>query len=143
MVGSYIDADGAYHGFVRDRRGAVTTLPEAPGADPASGGTQPASLNERGQIVGLAYDAAGGSRAFLLERGRFTMIDGPEAVDTRALDIDNSGQIVGDYGTKPPAATRSSTAGRADLVRGLRPRVGRGHTWLPQRLRSAPASAVA
>ena len=48
MVGSYIDARGAYHGFLRDTNGAVTTLPEAPGADPASGGTQPAALNERG-----------------------------------------------------------------------------------------------
>jgi uncharacterized membrane protein len=65
-VGSYIDARGAYHGFLRDGRGAITTLPEAPGADPASGGTQPASINDRGQIVGLAYDAQGGSRAFLL-----------------------------------------------------------------------------
>ena len=131
MVGSYIDAEGAYHGFVRDRRGAVATLPEAPGVDPVSGGTQPASLNERGQIVGLAYDAEGGSRAFLFERGRFTMIDGPEAAYTRALDINNSGQIVGDYGTKPPAAARSSTAGRVHLGRGLRLRVGRGQTWLP------------
>jgi hypothetical protein len=48
MVGSYIDADGAYHGFVRDRRGAVTTLPEAPGADPASGGTQRLPLTRFG-----------------------------------------------------------------------------------------------
>ena len=103
-VGSSIDAQGAYHGFLRDRNGAVTTLPEASGADPASGGTQPTSLNERGQIVGLAYDAQGGSRAFLFARGRFRMIDGPSTVYTRALDITNSGPIVGDYGTKPPIA---------------------------------------
>jgi uncharacterized membrane protein len=131
MVGSYIDAQGTYHGFVRDRNGAVTTLPEAPGADAASGGTQPASINERRQIVGLAYDAQGGSRAFLFERGRFRMIDGPRAVYTRALDANNSGQIVGDYGTKPPVAARSSTAGHAHLRRGLRLSVGRGQTWLP------------
>jgi uncharacterized membrane protein len=142
-VGSYIDAQGAYHGFVRDRNGAVTTLPEAPGADPASGGTQPASVNERGQIVGLAYDAQGGSRAFVFERGRFRMIDGPGAVYTRALDINNSGRIVGDYGTRPPVAVRSATAGRADLGGGLRLRVGGGRTWLSKRLRTAPASALA
>ena len=66
--------------------------------------------SERGQIVGLAYDAQGGSRGFLFERGRFRMIDGPGATYTRALDINNRGQIIGDYGTKPPVAARGSTA---------------------------------
>jgi uncharacterized membrane protein len=102
MVGSYIDADGAYHGFLRERNGRVVTLPEAPGAQPAMGGTQPSAINDRGQIVGLAYDARGGSRAFLLERGVLTMLDGRGAVYTRALDISNGGEIVGDYGTRAP-----------------------------------------
>jgi probable HAF family extracellular repeat protein len=53
MVGSYIDADGAYHGFLRERNGHVVTLPEAPGAQPAMGGTQPSAINDRGQIAGL------------------------------------------------------------------------------------------
>ena len=131
MVGSYIDAEGAYHGFLRDRNGAVTTLPEAPGADPASGGTQPASINERGQIVGLAYDARGGSRAFFFERGRSKLIDGPRATYTRALDVNNRGQIVGDYATKPPAGARSSTARRAGLGHPLQRGTGGGRTWLP------------
>jgi probable HAF family extracellular repeat protein len=103
MVGSYIDADGNYHGFLRDPNGAVTTLPDAPVADPTAGGTQPASINDRGQIVGLAYDAQGGSRGFLYENGVVTLIDAtPNAVFTRPLDINNRGQIVGDYATTPP-----------------------------------------
>jgi probable HAF family extracellular repeat protein len=120
MVGSYIDDQGGYHGFLRKRRGAVITLSDAPGAAPTMGGTQPTAVNDRGQIVGLAYDAQGGSRGFMLERGRFTPIDGPDAVYTRPLDINNRGQIVGDYGTKPPlsaaraasAAPRSARPGR-------------------------------
>lgn len=105
IVGSYIDKDGAYHGFRRDPDGDVKTLPEAPGADPTGGGTQPTSIDERGQVVGLAYDANGGSRAFRLQHGRYTLFDGPEATYTRTTDLNNRGQIVGDYGAEP-----SSTA---------------------------------
>jgi uncharacterized membrane protein len=102
-AGSYIDAGGAYHGFVRERSGRVRTLPDAPGTEPTMGGTQPAALNDRGQVVGVAYNAQGGSRAFRLERGLLTQLDGPGAVFTRALDINNEGETVGDYGTRPPA----------------------------------------
>jgi uncharacterized membrane protein len=119
MVGSYIDDAGAYHGFLRDRRGAVTNLPEAPGAESTMGGTQPASINDRGQIVGLAYDGQGGSRGFLLERGVLTLIDGtPDAVFTRPLDINNRSQMVGDYGTKPPTGASSSSSDSADRLAG-------------------------
>jgi uncharacterized membrane protein len=124
MVGSYIDAAGGYHGFLRDRRGAVSTLPELPGADPTAGGTQPTSISDRGRIVGLAYDAQGGSRGFQLVRGEVTPIDAaPDAVFTRPLDINNQGRIVGDYGTRPPAGANSSSSGSAD-------RRGPGPTFL-------------
>ena len=82
----------------------MTTLPQAPGADPMLGGTAPASINDHGQIVGGAIDAQGGSRGFLLEDSTFTMFDGTHGASyTRALDINNHGQIVGDYGTRPVA----------------------------------------
>ena len=67
-----------------------------------------AALNDRGQVVGLAYDAQGGSRAFLLERGVLTPLDGPGAVYTRALDINNRGEITGDYGTRAPAGSAAA-----------------------------------
>ena len=76
----------------------------APGARrrPDGGRNGTRSINDHGQIVGGAIDAQGGSRGFLLERGVFTMFDGtPGAAYTRALDINNQGEIVGDYGTRP------------------------------------------
>ncbi|HEY7487070.1 MAG TPA: hypothetical protein VH912_21605 [Streptosporangiaceae bacterium] len=112
MVGVYVDTVGAYHAFLRNPSGSVTTLPDAPGAVPTAGGTQPAAINDRGQIVGVALTADGGSRGFVYQRGAFTPIDAPHAVYTRALDINNAGQIVGDYGTKPPTGNRGPTAPR-------------------------------
>src|SRR5215211_224742 len=108
MVGSYIDAQGAYRGFLRERDGDITAIPEAPGAEPTMGGTQPAAINERGQIVGVAYDGRGGSRGFLLDAGVFTPLDGTrDAIYTRALDVNDHVQIVGDYGTRPAIAAGS------------------------------------
>jgi probable HAF family extracellular repeat protein len=130
MVGFYVDARGAYHGFVRQRDGDIATLPEAPGAEPTMGGTQAASINDRGQIVGLAYDARGASRAFRFERGRFTLFDGTrDATYTRALDINNHGQIVGDYGTRP--RVRDGSASLRRRGQGLQPGVSGGRKWLP------------
>lgn len=109
IVGSWIDRDGAYHGFLRDRNGHITTLPDTPRAEPTSGGVQPTAINDRGQIVGLVYYADGGSRAFRYDGGRYSMIAGPRATYTRATDINNSGQIVGDYATRPPRSTVPSS----------------------------------
>jgi len=102
------------------------------------GGTQPGSINDRGQIVGLAYDAQGGSRGFRLERGELTSIDAaPDAVFTRPLHINNRGRIVGDYGTRPPAGATSSSSGSSDRRAagpGLPDRLGGlslPRAWLP------------
>jgi hypothetical protein len=129
-VGSYIDAAGNYHGFVRSRKGAVRDLPEAPGADPAAGGTQPTSVNERGRIVGLGYESDGGSRGFLLRHGEFKPIDAPNATYTRAADVNNRGRVVGDYGTVPPGAG-ASTARPAARGYGLDLGIPGGRIRLP------------
>jgi hypothetical protein len=39
-------------------------------------------------------------------------------VFTRPLDINNRGQIVGDYGTKPPATASSPSSDAADWLAG-------------------------
>ena len=131
IVGYYIDVGGRPHGFLRDRRGVVTTLPEPPGADPAIEATIPSAINDRGQIVGGVVDSQGGSRGFLLERGRFRLVEGPDAAYTLAREINNRGWIVGFYESKRPVGARSSTAGRADLARDLRSGAREDRAWLP------------
>jgi probable HAF family extracellular repeat protein len=99
IVGNYIDAAGAYHGFLREPSGRFTTI-DVPGAM----ATQPETINNRGQIVGSYSTTAaqlqapnGKPRGFLLERGRFTRIDVPGAVQTQAKGINERAQVVGEY----------------------------------------------
>jgi probable HAF family extracellular repeat protein len=99
IAGNYVDADGAYHGFLRDRRGRFTTV-DMPGAL----ATQPSDINDLDQVVGTYSTTArqpqapgANPRGFLLERGRFIGIDVPGAHQTRANGINNRGQVVGEY----------------------------------------------
>ena len=89
-------------------------------------------INDRGQIVGLAYDARGGSRGFLLKRGAFRLFGGaPGATYTRALDISNRGRIVGDYGTGAAMGDGRARGRRPDPGRAPQPGMRAGRTWLP------------
>ncbi|HEX2462401.1 MAG TPA: hypothetical protein VHJ58_19815, partial [Vicinamibacterales bacterium] len=54
FVGSYFDAGGPQHGFLRDKRGVFTTI-DFPGAEQ----TGAVGINNRGQIVGAYVDASG------------------------------------------------------------------------------------
>jgi probable HAF family extracellular repeat protein len=99
ITGNYVDADGAYHGFLRDRRGRFTTI-DMPGAM----ATQPSDMNDLDQVVGTYSTTAGqpqapdaNPRGFLLDRGRFIRIDVPGAMLTRANGINNRRQVVGEY----------------------------------------------
>jgi uncharacterized membrane protein len=99
-VGAYYgESDVAFHGFVREPDGRVTTV-DVPGDAPEAG-TQFVSINDRGQIAATVDDGRGSTSGFLYERGRFTPIRPRDAVFTRPLDINDRGQVVGDYGTRP------------------------------------------
>ena len=96
IAGGYDDGKGD-HGFMRDRRGRITTI-DVPGAR----GTAAQKINNRGQIAGVYSDTSPDTqvppeRGFLLERGKLTRIDVPDAVQTRAVGINNRGQVVGEY----------------------------------------------
>jgi probable HAF family extracellular repeat protein len=98
MGGAYDDGNGD-HGFMRDRRGRITTI-DVPGAR----GTAAMKINNRSQITGVYSDTSPDTqdlnapeRGFLLDRGKLTRIDVPGAVQTRAVGINDRGQVVGEY----------------------------------------------
>lgn len=98
ITGSYVDADGAYHGYLHDRRGRFTDV-DLPGAV----ATAPGGINNRGHIVGRCYQSApirgpgAKFRGFLLDGRKLIRIDVPGALQTQAVDIDNRGQVAGEY----------------------------------------------
>jgi uncharacterized membrane protein len=64
--------------------------------------------------VGVYWDNQGADRGrhgFLLSGSRFVRIDGPHAVVTRALGINDGGQIVGVYTVREPSGIPGSEAG--------------------------------
>jgi hypothetical protein len=70
------------HGFVWDD-GRVRRFDV-----PDSVVTFPYGTNNRGQIVGDYFDAAGNQHGFMLERGRYRTLDAPGRVDGRDNDGD-------------------------------------------------------
>jgi YD repeat-containing protein len=95
IVGSYVDAAGASHGFVRDARGRLTVI-----AIPGAKETAPLAINNGGVIVGntCAERPCARRRGFLRDaRGRFKTISVPGSVQTQAYGIDDRGRVVGDY----------------------------------------------
>ena len=91
-MGTYIDAGGAFHGFLLDK-GVYTTI-DVPGALQSTA----ADINARGQTIGFYLDAAGTTRVYLrAANGSLTTIAFPGAVATVPFGINNRGDVVGFY----------------------------------------------
>jgi uncharacterized membrane protein len=104
VVGGYLEGgvtpnpDGTLpprvvHGFLWDA-GRFTEL-DVPG----SIWTQPFGINDRGEISGGYYDAAGKQHGFVLRKGKYTTIDVPRPIDefsngNIAWGINDRGEIV-------------------------------------------------
>ena len=92
MVGMFTTLT-ATSGFLYDRG---TFSP--PLAYPGAGNSTVANgINDRGEIVGVYQDAIPGEHSFLYKAGKYEALVHPGAKEIGAQDINNSGQIVGDF----------------------------------------------
>jgi hypothetical protein len=97
IVGSYTDANGGYHGFVRSERGKFTIID-----DPSSTSSPPATIaqamNAWGVVVGYWFDANSNSHGFVRQvDGSFTRVDPPGDVSAEAYHINDVGEVGGDW----------------------------------------------
>jgi uncharacterized membrane protein len=97
IVGNYIDASGAQHGYVL-RNGEVTTIDHPRAAQaPDMTGTRVLGIDDRGRLVGSYGDDAGLIHAWAWEDDRFTDLEPPGGLQAEASEINARGQIVGRY----------------------------------------------
>jgi probable HAF family extracellular repeat protein len=91
VVGEYLDADGAIHGYLWDK-GRFTSFDGPDGT-----GAALFDINDRGQIVGAYRDPIDPEilHGFLLSRGIYTTFDVRGVPLTIPFGINNRGQIAG------------------------------------------------
>ncbi len=93
IIGVAYDSEFLSHAFLYTR--GVYTAIEVPGSAPNT--TEISRLNDRGEIVGSFSDAESRLHAFVFDAGVYTTIDPPGSVFAYASDVNNRGQIVGQY----------------------------------------------
>ena len=107
IAGFYDDSNGALHGYVLLNGGDFTSVDF-----PGSIGTMAMTINDRREVVGTYWDAAGFQHGFLLKDGTFSTIDFPGAAQTTgtqfelggglgstAFGINRHGDVIGEYAT--------------------------------------------
>src|SRR5579864_306379 len=104
VVGQYIGNDGFFHGFLLNKKGAITTLDFSGASD-----TYAYGINESSTVVGYwdLLDANGSLLAyhgFTWKDGAFTEVNFPGSGDTAVLGINARGDFVGlwDSGVTSP-----------------------------------------
>lgn len=98
VAGYFTDAAGVRHGFLRTSAGGVTTF-DAPGAGTGTNqGTDTQDINSSDVIVGTLTDPSAAMHGYLRDPGGgFVVFDVPGALATRALAVNDSGVVTGEY----------------------------------------------
>lgn len=99
IVGSYLDANNVFHGFMRSPLGQYTTI-DAPCADTTPqnyNGTVAEGISDLGEITGFCIDVQGDAHGFVRSpQGTFTVFDALQpGVETIPLFINLEGATAG------------------------------------------------
>ena len=100
MAGSFDDAAGIWHGFIREASGTYTTFDEPDATLSQLGlGTRVLGINAGGDVTGYYNDNnTGQAHAFIRDQfGNFTSFDPPGADGTVANSINLSAEVAGNY----------------------------------------------
>jgi hypothetical protein len=92
VVGSWIDAQGATHGFIWSPKQGYQTYDV-----PKSTLTIFTAVNAAGAATGYYYDQNSACHGFTLANGKLTVLNVPKAAGTIPLAINLSGQVAGEY----------------------------------------------
>jgi probable HAF family extracellular repeat protein len=99
IVGFFSTADGSVLGGFLLSDGQYTALNV-----PDASYVLPTGINDRGQVVGLYFDASFNGHGFLYSNGQYTTVDDPDAANTSdfgsasyAYGINDRGQVVGEF----------------------------------------------
>ena len=93
-VGFYTDAKGFDHGYTYDIATKTFAVVTVAGASSVVA----AAINDSGSVAGFFSSPAGATEGFVLRAsGQMSVLDFPGATMTRALGVNNSGEVVGDY----------------------------------------------
>src|SRR5215469_7653617 len=92
-VGFYNDAAGNSHAYQVNQATGVFTAIKIPGAVSAAA----TGINNAGDIVGFATDAAKVTTSWLLKGGQLTAYQFPGGSDTQAFGVNSTDHIVGSY----------------------------------------------
>src|SRR5262245_33341147 len=99
VVGFYLASTGVFHGFFVDAAFGLYAPIDDPNAGTSGGGggqgTYAQDINNAHQIVGYYVDSSNRYHGFLYANGSYATLDVPGATLTRALGINDVGQIVG------------------------------------------------
>jgi hypothetical protein len=94
-AGTFLDANGRTHGFIRHATGAITRF-EIPDFTATQSGFVVSGINDSETIAGTGYDNGGIGHSFVRTRlGKITVFDPPGASSSQTAGINARGEVAG------------------------------------------------